>query len=74
MAAYLTSLGRSIVRHAEYPPPGFRVVRDTFVLRGAAAHARGRVFQGVSVFLAGAAAVMGLLLWRLAALFAARLN
>ena len=73
-AAYLASLGRRTIGSGEYPPPGFRVIRDTPVTRGPAAHARGRVLQGISVFLAAAAVAIGLLLWRLASLFAARLG
>jgi hypothetical protein len=71
MAAYLSSLGRRTVRTGEFPPLGFRVIRDTPVVRGAAAHSRGRTLQGVAVLLSGGAMLIGLLLWRLASLFAA---
>src|SRR5262249_12284723 len=34
MAAYLSLLGRRTARTGEYPPPGFRVIRDTPIVRG----------------------------------------
>jgi len=71
MAAYLSSLGRCTVRTGAFPPLGFRVIRDTPVVRGPAARSRGRTLQGVAVLLIGAAMLIGLLLWRLASLFAA---
>jgi|SRR5215467_2447675 len=74
MAAYLSSLGRCTVRTGEFPPLGFRVIRDTPVVRGPAALSRGRTFQGVAVLLSAAAVTIGLLLWRLASLLAARIR
>jgi hypothetical protein len=74
MAAYLSSLGRRTVLSGEYPPPGSRVIRDTPIARGSEAFSRGRVLQGVAVFPCAAAVVIGLLLWRLASLFSARMG
>jgi hypothetical protein len=68
MASYLSSLGRRTVRTREFPPPGFRVIRDTPILRGYDALTRGRSLQGVAVFLSAAAVLVGLFLWRFAAL------
>jgi len=69
MAAYLTSLGGRAVRAREFPPPGFRVIRDTPIINGDDAVSRGRWLQGAAVILTAAAVAMGLLFWRLAALF-----
>jgi hypothetical protein len=74
VATYLSSLGRRAVRSGEFPPPGTRVIRDTPIARGAEALSRGRVLQGVAVFLWAAAVVTGMLLWRLAGFFAVRMG
>jgi hypothetical protein len=68
MAAYLSSLGGRTVRTREFPPPGTRVMHDTEILGGDRAVTRGRWLQGVAVFLGTAAVLIGLLLWRFAAL------
>src|SRR5262249_39849300 len=69
MAAYLSWLGGCAVRSGEFPPPGARVIRETPIARGTDARSRGRVLQGVGVFLWAASVVIGMLLWRLAGLF-----
>jgi len=74
VATYLSSLGRRAVRSGEFPPPGARVIRDTPIARGTEACSRGRVLQGVAVFLWAAAVVTGMLLWRLAGLFVVRMG
>jgi hypothetical protein len=74
MAAYLSSVGGRAVRMGEFPPPGSRVIWDTAIVRGHEALSRGRVLQGVAVFLCAAALVIGFLLWRLASLFADRMR
>jgi hypothetical protein len=66
MAMYLSSLGRRTVLTGEFPPPGFRVIRDTPIARGPAALSRGRSLQGIAVFLSAASVLIGVLLWRLA--------
>ena len=69
IAAYLSSLGRRAARAQEYPPPGFRVLRDTPIIRGHEALSKGRSLQGIAVFLSAAAVLIGLLFWKLASLF-----
>jgi len=74
MAAYLSSVGGRAVRTGEFPPPGSRVITDTAIVRGHDALSRGRLLQGVAVFLCAAALIIGFLLWRLASLFADRIR
>jgi hypothetical protein len=69
MAGYLSLLGRRAVLTQEFPPPGFRVIRDTPIISGDQAVSRGRWLQGVAVMLTVASVVIGLLIWRLASLF-----
>ena len=65
-AMYLSSLGRRTVLTREFPPPGFRVIRDTPIARGPEALSRGRSLQGIAVFLSAASLLIGALLWQLA--------
>ena len=65
-AVYLWSVGTRILRAGEFPPPGVRVIRDTPILSGAAAVARGRGFKALAAALAVAAAILGIFLWRVA--------
>jgi hypothetical protein len=67
-AAYLWLLGRRVLRAGRFPPPGYRVIRDTLVLRGRPAVWRGRGLQALAVGLGVAAALLGLLWWRLASM------
>lgn len=53
-AAYLWRLGTRIVRAERLPPPGVAVVRDTAVLTGRPAVARGRLLRLLAVLLGGA--------------------
>src|SRR5580765_5056861 len=39
MAGYLLSIGRRARQSGEFPPPGFRVIRDTTIVGGSEAHA-----------------------------------
>ena len=57
-------------RYQRYPPEGERVVRDTPVLRGGAAVARGRTLQGLAIALVVFAIGFALALWRLASAIA----
>ena len=47
LGAYLFHYGRRVRAASLFPPPGAKVVRDTPVLRGAAALRRGFVLQGL---------------------------
>jgi hypothetical protein len=67
-AAQLWRLGARILRLRQFPPPGYRVIRDTPVISGPAAIARGRAFKALALCLGVAAVLIWLLLWRLAGL------
>jgi hypothetical protein len=67
-AAYFWSRGARMRRFRECPLPGTRVIRDTPVLTGDAAASRGRLMQVLAIACVVGAVVLGLLLWRLAAL------
>jgi hypothetical protein len=64
-AVCLWWLGQKVLRVREYPPPGLRVIRDTPVLTGEKAISRGRLLKALGAGLVIAAAVLGVLLWRL---------
>jgi hypothetical protein len=64
-AARLWRLGARVLRARQFPPPGYRVIRDTPVISGPAAVSRGRVFKALALCLGVAAVLMWLLLWRL---------
>ena len=65
-AVYFWSLGTSVVQAKEFPPPGYRVVRDTRVVAGPAAVLRGRGLKALALGLVATSALLWLLLWRLA--------
>jgi len=65
-AAYLWSLGAKVLRAGEFPPPGYRVTRDTPVIAGPAAALRGRGLRALALCLGLASAFLCLLLWWLA--------
>jgi hypothetical protein len=67
--AYLWSLSAKVLRAREFPPPGHRVVRDTPVVVGEAALARARQLRALALGCGIAGAMLGFLLWRIAALF-----
>lgn len=67
-AIYLWSIAGKILRAREYPPPGLAVIRDTPVVTGTAAEARGRQLRLLATGLVIAGLVFSLLLWRLAAI------
>lgn len=62
-AVYLWLLGVRVVRAQQFPPPGFRVVRDTPVVSGPAAVTRGQAVQVFAVCLGVGAAVLCLFFW-----------
>jgi hypothetical protein len=65
-AVYLWSLGAKVLCARQFPPPGYRVIRDTPVIGGKAAVSRGRGFKVLALCLGVASALLWLLLWRLA--------
>jgi hypothetical protein len=63
-AIYLWVLGARVLRAQQFPPPGFRVIRDTPVVGDSSATARGHVMQVLAVCLGASAAVIWLfLIW-----------
>ena len=63
-AAYFWLLGAKVLRAQQFPPPGFRVIRDTPVIDGRGAVTRGHVLQVVAVCQGlGAAGLCWFLLW-----------
>jgi len=68
-AAYLWSLGASVIRAREFPPPGHLVIRNTRVITGEAAIGRARQLKILALVCGIACAILAFLLWRLASLF-----
>ena len=66
LAIYLWLLGARVLRARQFPPPAYRVIRDTPVIGGQAAVLRGRVFKVLGLCLALASSLLWLLLWQLA--------
>jgi len=65
-AIYLWLLGARVLRAQQFPPPGFRVIRDTPVVGGHGAVTRGHVIQILAVCLGVSAALLWLFFWWLA--------
>ena len=65
-AVFLWLLGARVLRAQQFPPPGFRVIRDTPVVGGRGATVRGHVIQILAVCLGGSAALLWLFFWWLA--------
>ena len=65
-AIYLWLLGARVLRAQQFPPPGFRVIRDTPVVGGGGAMIRGHAIQIFAVCLGVGAAVLWLFFWWLA--------
>ena len=61
-AVFLWLLGARVLRAQQFPPPGFRVIRDTPVVGGRGATVRGHVIQILAVCLGGSAALLWLFL------------
>jgi hypothetical protein len=68
-AGYLWSLGARVVRAEVFPPPGYRVIRDTPIIIGPAAVVRGRGLKALALCLGIASALLWLLLWWLGRVF-----
>jgi hypothetical protein len=64
--AYLWSLADKVQSARMFPPPGFRVIRDTPVVEGSAAVLRGRTLRVVALGLGVASVLLCLLVWELA--------
>ena len=62
-AIYIWRFGAKVLRVQQFPPPAFRVIHDTPVLRGPAAVTRGHVIQVVAVCLGVGASVLCLFIW-----------
>jgi hypothetical protein len=71
-AAYLWSLGAKVIRAGEFPPPGYRVIRDTPVIAGRGAVLRGRSLKALALSLGVASVLLWMLLWWLARVFSER--
>jgi len=65
-AIYLWSFGVRVMRMRRYPPPGCRVIRDTPILQGQAAQARGHRLKILAVGLGIAGLAFWAICWRLA--------
>jgi hypothetical protein len=63
LAVYFWRLGVRVVRGQQFPPPMYRVVRDTRILRGRAAVVRGRLLEGLAVCLVIVAGLLSFVLW-----------
>lgn len=66
LAVYLWLLGARVLRAQRFPPPAFRVIRDTPVVGGPAAATRGQAIQILALCLGLGAALVWLFFWWLA--------
>jgi hypothetical protein len=62
-AVYLWRLGTRVLRAQQFPPPGFRVIRDTPVFEGDAAATRGYAIQVLALCLGLGATLLCLFFW-----------
>jgi hypothetical protein len=62
-ALYLWLLGARVLRAQQFPPAGYRVIRDTPIVRGPAAVTRGQVIQVLALVLGVGAALLWLFFW-----------
>jgi hypothetical protein len=72
LAVYLWRLGARALRTAQFPPPGTATIRAAPPLVGVAARRRARLAQAFAVLLGACALALGIVLWRLSQLLAAR--
>ncbi len=66
LAVYLWSLGGRVMRAERFPLPGQRVIRNTRIVEGHVAKARGLGFRVLAISLLAAGAMLTYLFWRLA--------
>jgi hypothetical protein len=59
-AIYFWLLGKKVLLAQQFPPPGYRVILDTPIVRGAAAVTRGHAIQILAVGIGAGAAVLAL--------------
>jgi hypothetical protein len=64
-AVRLWLLGETVLRARQFPPPGYRVIRDTPIVGERAAVVRGQILKILSAGLVVASAFLCFLLWRL---------
>ena len=50
-AFYLFMIGRRVIKHEGFPPPGMKVIRDTILITGDRARLRGQVLVFLSILL-----------------------
>lgn len=60
LSVYLWLVGARVLRAQQFPPPGFRVFRDTPVIRGSGATTRGHAIQILAVCLGISVVVLAL--------------
>ena len=65
LGIYLWRKGGQVRGAAQFPPPGMHMLRDTPVLRGAAAYRRARIMQGIGVALVLCCLALLAATWRL---------
>lgn len=64
-SVYAWRLGARVLRAREFPPPGYRLVRDTPVIVGQAAIYRGRGLKALALCLGAVSALLWLLFWHI---------
>jgi hypothetical protein len=68
LAVYLWVFGAKVLRTGQFPPPGYRVIRDTPVREGRSAVLRGRGFKTLALVLGMISVALWVLMSRLASL------
>ena len=62
-AIYFWLLGRKVLLAQQFPPPAYRVIRDTPIVRGAVAVTRGHAIQILAVCVGVAVGILCLFIW-----------
>lgn len=68
-AVFFWNLGGRILAAERFPPPGSSVIRDTRVLEGQQARARGYLFRAFAVLFVLLIAATSVVFWRLTSMF-----